>query len=552
MSRSGGPVDARLVRRCAPVRRFLGATVACGVATTGLTIASAIVLAHIVAGVVTDPVRREPRAWLPAVAGLICLWLARAVVSWAAARLSQRGATAVITDLGGQLLHDVTSRSSRESASARDEAAAVITRGLDALRPYFTAYLPALALAALLTPAAVVVIAFYDLRSALIVLVALPLIPLFMILIGLATRDRSAAALTAMGVLQSRLLDLAAGIPTLRALGRAKGPAGRIREIGAAHRATTMSTFRIAFLSALVMELIATLGVALVAVSVGLRLVFGDVSLTAGLTALLLAPEVFWPLRRVGVEFHAAAQGKAAAERAFGLLGEGAQRRTGRATVNAAGARIELDRLSVAGRDGTHPHRLSADIEPGSLTVLTGPNGSGKSTALEAILGIVDPTSGSVRVAGVDVGSLDPTAWWSQVAWLAQRPALVAGTVAENLDLFGRLDDPLTACAQAGFDEVVAALPGGLLTVLGPRGVGLSAGQRQRLGLARVLGSSAPVLLLDEPTAHLDSENEQRVLAALVRRAREGATVVVTGHHRAVLEVADAVVTVGEDVDVRR
>lgn len=552
MNRSGGPVDPRLVRRCAPVRRFLVATVACGIATTGLTIASAIVLAHIVAGVVTDPARRELNGWLPAVTGLICLWLARAAVSWAGTRMSQRGATAVITDLGGQLLVDVTSRSARESACARDEAAAVITRGLDALRPYFTAYLPALVSAAVLTPVAVVVIAFYDLRSALIVVIALPLIPLFMILIGLATRDRSTAALAAMGVLQSRLLDLVAGIPTLRALGRAQGPAGRIGELSAAHRATTMSTLRIAFLSALVMELMATLGVALVAVSVGLRLVFGDVSLAAGLTALLLAPEVFWPLRRVGVEFHAAAQGKAAAERAFSLLDASPDRRTGTTRINATGARIEIDMLSVAGRDGVHPLALSADIQPGRLTVLTGPNGCGKSTTLEAILGIVEPTSGSLRIAGADIRSLDPAAWWSQVAWLAQRPALVAGTVAENLNLFGRLADQLSACAQAGFDEVIATLPDGLLTVLGPRGVGLSAGQRQRLGLARVLGSTASVLLLDEPTAHLDSESERRVLAALVSRARAGVTVVVTSHHRAVLDAADAVISVGEDVDVCR
>ena len=550
MSRSGGPVDPRLVRRCVPMRRFLTATVACGAATTGLTIASAIVLAHIVAGVVTEPASRSPRAWAVALTVLGCLWLARAVVSWAGVRLSQRGATAVITDLGGQLLHDVTGRPPRETALAKDEAAAVITRGLDALRPYFTAYLPALVLAALLTPAAVVVIAVYDVQSALIVLVALPLIPLFMVLIGLATRDRSAAALAAMGVLQARLLDLVAGIPTLRALGRATGPARRIGEISAAHRTTTMSTLRIAFLSALVLELIATLGVALVAVSVGLRLVFGDVSLAAGLTALLLAPEVFWPLRRVGVEFHAAAAGKAAAERAFTLLEHSPSRQPGWATVDARGARIEIDELSVEGRDGVHPRSLRADIEPGRVTVLTGPNGSGKTTALQAILGIVEPTSGFVRVGGVDIGELDPRDWWSQVAWLAQRPALVAGTVADNLRLFGALDDPLNACTQAGFDEVIAALPDGLLTALGPDGVGLSAGQRQRLGLARVLGSPAPVLLLDEPTAHLDADNERRVLAALVRRARAGATVVVTGHHRAVLDAADAVVQVGERADV--
>jgi len=552
MSRSGGPVDPRLLRRCAPVRRFLLATVAFGAVTTGLTIASAVVLAHIVAGVVTDPATRTPRAWAPALAALACLWLARAAVGWAGVRLSQRGATAVITDLGGQLLEDVTGRSSREAPHAKDEAAAVITRGLDALRPYFTAYLPALVLAALLTPAAVVVIAVYDVQSALIVLVALPLVPLFMVLIGLATRDRSAAALASMGRLQARLVDLIAGIPTLRALGRATGPAHRIREISAAHRKTTMSTLRIAFLSALVLELIATLGVALVAVSVGLRLVFGDVSLAAGLTALLLAPEVFWPLRRVGVEFHAAAAGKAAADRAFGLLADSPRRAVGTARVDARGARIELRSVSVAGRDGVHPDSLTADIEPGRVTVLTGPNGAGKSTVLQVILGLVEPTSGSVRVAGRDVGALDPRHWWSQVAWLAQRPALVAGTVAENLALFGELADPLTACAQAGFDEVIATLPDGLLTLLGPGGVGLSAGQRQRLGLARVLGSAAPVLLLDEPTAHLDADNERKVLAELTRRARSGATIVLTGHHRAVLDAADTVVRVGEGADVFR
>jgi ATP-binding cassette subfamily C protein CydD len=545
------PVDPRLLRRCRPMRRFLVATVACGAATTGLTIASAIVLAHIVAGVVTDPSSRTVDTWAGPVAALALLWLMRGLVSWAGARLSQRGATAIITDLGCQLLRSVTSRPSREAAQARDEAAAVITRGLDGLRPYFTGYLPALVSAALLTPAAAIVIAVYDLRSALIVLVALPLVPIFMILIGLATRDRSSAALTAMGVLQARLLDLVAGIPTLRALGRAQGPARRIGEITAAHRTTTMSTLRVAFLSALVLELIATLGVALVAVSVGLRLVFGEMSLAAGLTALLLAPEVFWPLRRVGAEFHAAASGKAAAERAFELLGEAQPRSAGAARVDARGAHIEIDRLSVAGRDGHCPHELSADIRPGAVTVLTGPNGSGKSTVLHAILGIIEPTAGSVRVAGVDVRELDPRGWWDQVAWLAQRPVLVAGSVADNLNLFGDLDDPLLACAQAGFDEVIAALPDGLLTVLGPGGVGLSAGQRQRLGLARVLGSRAPVLLLDEPTAHLDADNEQRVLAALADRARAGATVVMAGHHRAVLDAADSiVVTAGKTADV--
>ena len=218
------------------------------------------------------------------------------------------------------MLAAVTARQPRELAALRDDAAVVVTRGLDALRPYFTAYLPALLLAAILTPISAVVLGLYDLKSALIVVITLPLIPLFMVLIGLATAERSAAALAAMATLQARLLDLIAGIPTLRALGRADGPEHRITELAAAHRRSAMATLRIAFLSALVLELLATLGVALVAVSIGLRLVFGEISLTTGLTVLLLAPDVYWPLRRIGVEFHAAQDGRAAADKAFELI----------------------------------------------------------------------------------------------------------------------------------------------------------------------------------------------------------------------------------------
>jgi ATP-binding cassette subfamily C protein CydD len=260
-----------------------------------------------------------------------------------------------------------------------------------------------------------------------------------------------------------------------------------------------MATLRIAFLSALVLELLATLGVALVAVGVGLRLVFGEVTLSAGLTALLLAPEVFWPLRRVGVEFHAAQDGKTAADKAFRLLD----------TVGAPAV-------------GTRP-ALDAYAEPGLVTVLTGPNGVGKTTLLHAILGLDSP---------------EPQVWWGQVAWLAQRPVLVPGSIRDNLELFGPLADLDGACRAAGFDEVLAVLPDGL-----------SLGQRQRLGLARVLGSQAPVLLLDEPTAHLDARMESRVLQSIVARARAGATVLVVGHREPVLAIGDRVVRMGSLVD---
>jgi ATP-binding cassette subfamily C protein CydD len=492
------------------MRRYLAASVACGVVISGTTIASAVVLAQIVAGVVTQPATRSLDHWADPLWILVALWVTRTLAHWMQGRLSQRGATAVIADLAGQVLRSVTALPPRLLAAHRDSAAALITHGLDGLRPYFTAYLPSLFLAGILTPAAVVAICAYDVYSAVIVLIALPLIPIFMVLIGLLTRDRSAAALAAMTTLQSRLLDLVAGIPTLRALGRIGDSSQRIAELGAAHRRSAMATLRIAFLSALVLELLATLGVALVAVGVGLRLVFGDVSLSAGLTALLLAPEVFWPLRRVGLEFHAAQDGKTAADKAFRLLD----------TVGTPPAET--------------PTALDDYAEPGLVTVLTGPNGIGKTTLLHEILGLDSPESQE---------------WWPQVAWLAHRPVLVPGSVRDNLELFGRLPDLDSACRAAGFDEVLAVLPDGLDTVIGRDGVGLSLGQRQRLGLARVLGSSAPVLLLDEPTAHLDARMESRVLQSIVARARAGATVLVVGHRDPVLAIGDRVIRMGSLVD---
>jgi ATP-binding cassette, subfamily C, bacterial CydD len=475
---------------------------------------------------------------------LLTVWAVRTLVHWLQARLGQRGASAVIADLNGQVLAAVTARQPRQLAAQRDAAAAVVARGLDTLRPYFTEYLPALLLAALLTPLSAVVLGLYDLRSAVIVAITLPLIPIFMVLIGLATADRSAAALAAMTTLQARLLDLIAGIPTLRALGRANGPERRISELAAAHRRSAMATLRIAFLSALVLELLATLGVAVIAVSIGLRLVSGQISLTAGLSVLLLAPDVYRPLRRIGAAFHAAEDGRAAADKAFALIDESAFPVLGSRTVAARGAAILLDKLSVEGRDGLSPRDLSAVIEPGQVTVLTGANGAGKSTTLQVIAGITAATAGRVAVAGVDMADLEPTAWWRQVSWLPQRPVLIPGTVADNLALFGTMNDVEIACAASGFDVVLAELRDGMRTVIGRGGVGLSLGQRQRLGLARTLGSPAPVLLLDEPTAHLDAATEARVLRAIVERARSGATVVVVGHREQVVRIGDRVIEV--------
>ncbi len=498
-------------------------------AISACTIAAAVVLAHAVAAIIVEPASAAGHAG--ALVTLSALWGLRAIAQWWQGRLSQRGATAVIGELSGQVLRSVTHSPPRKLAADRDAAAAVVTRGLDGLRPYFTGYLPAVVQAAVLTPVAVIVMACYDLQAAAIVVIALPLIPIFMVLIGLVTAERSAAALAAMTTLQARLLDLVAGIPTLRAVGRAAGSVQRITELAAAHRRSAMATLRIAFLSSLVLELLATLGVALVAVSVGVRLVYGEITLAAGLSALLLAPEVFWPLRRVGAAFHAAQDGKTAAEQAF-RLSQTPTPAAGHVEVSNSAPTIELDGLGPA-------------IEPGRVTVLTGPNGAGKSTALQAILGLTDLPSGPVRIDGIDVGDLDLTTWWRNIAWLPHRPVLIPGTVRENLELLGPIAELERACRDTGFDAVIDDLPDGLDTRIGRDGVGMSLGQRQRLGLTRALGSPAQVLLLDEPTAHLDAPLEQRVLRAIAKRARSGATVVVVGHRDPVLAIGDEVITIG-------
>ncbi|WP_370181180.1 thiol reductant ABC exporter subunit CydD [Rhodococcus wratislaviensis] len=543
------PVDPRLWRYSAAARGYLVLTVALSVVNVAMVIVSALMIGRVLGGVIVDNDTDVGR-WSTELVVLAAAVGVRVLGTWLQSRFAHRSATRVVAELKGEVLGVATRLRPRELDPRRDEIATVLTRGIDGLVPYLTGYLPALVLAATLTPATLAVITFQDLTSAAIIFVTLPLIPVFMILIGLLTKGKAAKTLAAMTTLSSQLLDLLAGLPTLRALGREQGPATRVRELGDAHRRTTMSALRVAFLSSMVLELLATLCVALVAVSIGLRLVYGEMGLEAGIVALILAPEVYLPLRMVGTQFHAAEDGMAAASRAFAVIDTDRpdDAADGAVVVDAAGARLEFDGVDVASRHGLAPHGLTGTLEPGAVTVLTGPNGSGKSTAVQALLGLVEPEHGEVRVAGAAVSSLDRSAWWAQVAWLPQHPVLVPGTLDENLRLIGEVVDLEQACAATGFDEVLAELPDGWSTRVGSGGTGLSLGQRQRLALTRVLATRRPVLVLDEPTAHLDDASERTVLDSLRSLAAAGRTVVVVGHRPTVLAAADRVIEVSADV----
>ncbi|HET8992213.1 MULTISPECIES: thiol reductant ABC exporter subunit CydD [unclassified Rhodococcus (in: high G+C Gram-positive bacteria)] len=551
-ARRRGPIDPRLWRYSAAARGYLVLTVITSLVDVAMVIAAALMIGTVLAGVITTDAR-SLGDWSTELGLLAAVVVVRVAVTWLHSRYAHRSATRVIAELEHEVLDAATTLPPRELDPRRDEIATVLTRGLDGLGDYLTGYIPALLLAVTLTPITIVVIATQDLTSALIVVITLPLIPIFMILIGVLTKGKADRTLSAMTTLSSQLLDLVAGLPTLRALGRERGPEARVRQLGEDHRRTTMSALRVAFLSGTVLEFLATLSVALVAVAIGLRLVTGDMALEAGIIALILAPEAYRPLRTVGSKFHAAEDGMAAAERAFAILdsvGTGAPRPPAGPTKHrnpSRGSAPELvfDGLSVAGRDGYAPHRFSAVCRPGEITVLTGPNGSGKSTALLALLGLAEAAEGLVTVDGASAEGTDQ--WWNRVAWLPQRPVLVPGTLADNLQLTGA--DPATPeldeiCVATGFDAVLADLPDRWDTVVGADGTGLSLGQRQRLALTRTLASPRDVLLLDEPTAHLDDVTEVTVLNTLRDRAEAGRTVVIVAHRPSLLAIADRVVAV--------
>ena len=387
-----------------------------------------------------------------------------------------------------------------------------------------------------------------DWVSAAVIVVTLPLIPMFMVLIGWATQARMDRQWRLLSRLSGHFLDVVAGLPTLKVFGRAKAQAESIRAITSEYRQATLRTLRIAFLSSFALELLSTLSVALVAVGIGMRLVHGDLDLYTGLVVLVLAPEAYLPIRQVGAQYHAAAEGLSAAEEIFTVL-ETEPPAGGTGAVPEA-LRLELDGVTVRHHGRTEPSLDAATltVEPGETVALVGPSGIGKTTLLNVLLGFVVPDEGRVLVDGRELSSLDLDRWRERIAWVPQQPCLFAGTIAENVRL-ARPDADDTevrdALRDAGADAFVAALPQGLETVLGEDGAGLSAGQRQRLALARAFLADRPLLLLDEPTAALDGETEAGIVDA-VRRLAAGRTVLLVVHRPALLAVADRVIPLAE------
>jgi ATP-binding cassette subfamily C protein CydD len=577
---SGRPFDRRLVH-LPGVRASLAASVGLGLLSTAGVVAQALGLAHLLAAAM-------PRA--RAGAGLRAQWFVllgagfavRALAALAGEVVAAWGSSAAKGELRSRLVAQAAF--SQEAHSARREGpgslAALAGPGLDALDVYLGRCLPDFVLAAAAPAALLVAVGVIDWVSALIALSVLALFPVFGALVGRASLALGTDRWRRVELLGAYVTDVFEGMPVLRAFGRSRAQRDRIAKLNEALARSSTKALRVAFLSALVLDELGSISVALVAVPLGLRLLSGAVTLPAALAVLAISPEVFAPLRRASAEFHESTEGLAAAAQALGAAGagevgapvrhlgreegpiwpEGGAPTQGEACPSgprqqhpAPGpglAPVALRSVSVVlpGRATPLLEGVNLTIEPGETVVLVGPSGSGKSTIISLLAGFLSPSQGSVTAGAVDLREVGPRYWRRFVTYLPEHPTLLSATLAANLRLAApsASDEQLfAALQQAGALALASSLPGGLEARLGEGGRRLSAGELQRVALARVLLRPASLYLLDEPTVHLDEASEQEVLASL-QKAIGGASALIVSHRPAVALAADRVVSLRE------
>jgi len=547
------PVNPRLLREAKATQGYVIGVGVVGIVQAGLMIVQATLMAGAISHVFYthnfDGVARAA-VWL------MGLFAARGLLTWLSSWMAQRASAAVKSSLRRRVMAARLARPDAQTPTA--SLVTVMTSGLDAIDGYFGQYLPQFLMAATVPVVIGVAIGVHDLTSAIIIIVTIPLIPLFMVLIGWTTSAQVARRFKVQMRLANHFADLVAGLPTLQVFGRARAQATGLRQSEDGSRTVTMSTLRVAFLSAGVLELMATLSVALIAVAIAFRAVAGDLTLDKALFILILAPEVYLPIRMVGTHFHDSSNGNAAADAAYAIIdGVDAAGPGGRAphpSASDADARptgaplLQLDAVGYRypGSDVDALSPLTVTVGPGEIVALAGTSGAGKTTALELALGVLAPTSGSVRVEGGKPLTTDTAeSWRRQIAWAGQTPGLLGPTVADDVALGLPAGEPIDESVLRDALDRVGGESIGLDHPVGDDGEALSAGERRRVAVARALlrveRSGARLLLLDEPTAGLDEAREAQILTTL----RDlGVGVLVVSHRDAVLSAADRVVDV--------
>ncbi len=531
------PVDPRLLRYAEASRPFFVAIAAIGLAQTLVIVAFAWLVTEAVVGALAGTDVTTVLVWLLAVIA------ARAALLWARELVAARAAARVQVQLRGHLVAAVGTLGGGWLAGENTARLAVTAgRGLDALDAYFGRYLPQLVQTVIATPILIAVMWWHDWISGLIVVLTIPLIPVFMVLIGLATRAVQQKQWATLQQLAGRFADTVRGLSTLTIFGRQHRAADSIERVTDTYRRETMRVLRVSFLSGFALEMLASIAVAIVAVTVGFRLLDGSLTLAVGLFVLLLAPEAFLPVRQVGVQFHAAAEGVAATDDVFAVL-DAARRLPARRPIEADAAvpdgPLELREVRVRRGDRALPP-VSFLAHPGTVTVIDGPSGAGKSSLLAALRGAAE-LDGAITIGGHALGRFAPASW---LAWAGQDAGLIAGSIADNVALGDRSPDGDLVRAS-----LVRACAGDLDAAqqLGVQGAGLSGGQAQRVAVARALYRRArgwgAVVALDEPSAALDAQTEAALWRSIREVADGGAIVVLVSHRSSARAIADQIVT---------
>jgi len=478
---------------------------------------------------------------------ILLLFSARAVLNWLAEQAAFRAAIQVKLHTRDFLLQHLFSIGPVQLGSERTgELTTTISDGVEALEAYFARYLPAMTMMVLLPLAILVVVFPLDWIAGLILLVTAPLIPLFMILIGKGAEKLNQKQWRKLARMSAHFLDVIQGLTTLKMFNASRREIANIARISDDYRRSTMAVLRVAFLSSLALEFFATVSIAIVAVSIGFRLLFGEMEFLYGFFILLLAPEFYLPLRNMGTHYHARMEAIGASERLVHILDLEAPEKIPAPSPapDLRAADIKLQDVEARYPDGSLAlHGVTLQISPGERIGIVGPSGSGKSTLFNLLLGFLQPSRGELRVGNAPLAQVDPQAWRDQLAWVPQSPHLFADCIAGNIKL-GKPDasEPeiiLASCA-AQAHAFIRELPEGYATPVGEGGKGLSGGQAQRIALARALLRNAPLLLLDEPTSSLDRESENLVQTALEEAAKDS-TLLVIAHRLNTVQQLDRI-----------